>query len=125
MATNKVILKPCCHGILRVRCQRATAYCISLATRVAPLWWQDESGEVGPLNSIGAATLTMHNGFAHMPDAYQTAYMTDGLQFIVRMPLNIAEALEIRMFYQKTMGTRVDCFDNDDAMHRGFPYDSE
>ena len=26
MATNKVILKPCCHGILRVRCQRATAY---------------------------------------------------------------------------------------------------
>ena len=104
---------------------KTSSVCISLTTRIAPFWWQTDTGEIGPLNSIGAATLTMHNGFVHVPNAYQSAYITDGLQFIVRMPLNIIEALEIRMLYQKKMGALKDGFDNDDAKYRGLPYDEE
>ena len=102
---------------------RSNAVCISLSTRVAPFWWQDETGEIGPLNGLGGALLLLHPGPFHLPFAYQSAYMTDGVQFIVKMRLSLPEAVEIRLLYQQRMGSLKTSFDNEDAKHRGLPYD--
>lgn len=102
---------------------RSDTNCISLSTRVAPFWFQDEFGNIGPLNGLGGALLRLHAGPFYLPFAYQSAYMTDGVQFIVKMRLSMAESLEIRLFYQQKVGSLRTSFDNEDAKHRGLPYD--
>lgn len=99
------------------------AICISLSTRVAPFWWQEETGEIGPLNALGGAILLLRSGPLHLPFAYQSAYMTDGVQFIVKMRLSVTEAMEIRILYQQKLGRLIRGFNNEDAKHRGLPYD--
>ena len=116
---------PIPRRLSRFVANKTSLACITLSTRTAPFCVQDETGETSPLNSLGGAILMLHNGAAKVPNAYHTAYSTDGIQFIVRMPLSFVEALEIRLLYLRNMGKLTDDFSNDEAMHRGLPYDNE
>lgn len=96
---------PVPRRLSRFVCGRSDALCISLLKRVAPFWWQDETGKIGPLNGLGGAFLQLHAGPIFLPFAYQSAYMTNGVQFIVQMHLSVAEAVEIRLLYHRNMGS--------------------
>ncbi len=103
--------------------RRSDAICISVSTRVAPFWWQEESGKIGPLNALGGAIMLLSIRPLHLPIAYQSAYMTDGVQFIVKMRLSVPEALEMRILYQRKMGRIINRFSDEDAKLRGLPFD--
>lgn len=97
--------------------------CISVTTRVAPFWFQDETGAIGPMNALGGSFLIMSADVVDVPFAYQSAYMTDGIQFIVKMPLSLPEALELKIFMLQDTKHEWREFDNEERKHRGLPYD--
>lgn len=102
---------------------RSDMVCVTVTTRVAPFWFQDETGGLGPLNALGGSLIIMSDDDVHFPAAYQTAYMTDGVQFIVKMPLSQLEAFELIFFYHQSL-ERVLCNPSDDERkYRGLPYD--
>lgn len=102
---------------------RSTTICVTLTTRVAPFWWQDETGRIGPLHSLGGAFITMSTGEVQATFAYQSTYMTDGVQFIIKMHLSMLEALELELFFQRDPNFVLREFSNEERKHRGLPYD--
>lgn len=102
---------------------RSDEICISVATRVAPYWWQNETGEIIPLHALGGAILLFGADPFKFPCAYQSAYMTDGMQFIVKMRLSLPEAVELILRYAKAMRKFIFREDNNVRKCRGLPYD--
>jgi hypothetical protein len=105
-----------------VGCQSETI-CISASARHAPFQWQDGFGNTGPLNAIGGTILEFDRKYPVLPSAYFAAYMTDDIQFIIRMQLSLLESLEIKFVYQRKMAGQFKELDNDDKKYRGLPYD--
>ena len=66
---------------------RSSKLCISVSTRIAPFWWHDEFGKIVPLNGLGGAILRLHSSPIRLPLLYQSAYMTDGIQYVIKMRL--------------------------------------
>ncbi len=102
---------------------RSKEACVSLSMRLAPFCWRAESGQIGPLNALGGAFLHLRPGPLHLPFAYQSSYMTDGVQFTVKMRLSMPEAWEHRLVYQRKHGHLVRGFENEEAKYPGLPYD--
>lgn len=104
---------------------RTNKLCISVNVRTAPIVWKDEpTGEIGPINGIGGIVLIHTHKFVFWPFCYQTAYMTDGMQFIITMKLSNLEALDIWFFHRRKLEKFRKHLSDDQSMHLGFSNDN-
>lgn len=78
---------------------------ITVSVRLAPFECKaSDTGVVYPIDGIGGIALALSHMAILTPYCYETAYMTDGIQFIIKMPLNRLESLDISFFHVNKMG---------------------
>ncbi len=94
---------------------------ISIRIGLAPWqFYESDTNNTHDINGIGGIALQLSKNIVLKPYLYQTAFMTDGLQFIISMNLSRLESFEIWLCYRKQMGKVQFGLHEDEAKHLGF-----